>query len=541
MREATDLDEGAMPASVIRVKEKIRLMSAAEKKEHFAGKSKAELAQMERRHGYGVGSGVYTQHVTESIDEGMTRQDRERAANEAERRAAAIANNPRIAAEVERRKKAAEAARAARAASMKEEVIDEKLTVGGGAPVKSASGVVSNTPPKKKPTSVEPTKSFVNSHEPRKSAQVSSAMGRLRSRMKPVAEGRSDVVLKTNASSMDANDVHIQKLKDHGIFAQQGAGASHHIIVSTHHSDKAKEILSGHLKEAKMVASADYKLSASGRKVHKLKKVADDKYEKEDDLDSEEEKKNVKEGAVPAHMQGKQKPYVSSDGKGGYEVLGNKGQVKATFSRAEHGSLARGKAQAHVKANYDEYMKEETELEEAMSPQQDMDFRKMMAGAMSKDAYNARWKKPMKSDSKVIYGKNVKEELEEAVDKQEGRFMQLARLGLVDKSDVSKLRTAMEQLKSDKQLSTQQRTLMLAVMMDLVDLVTGDDAVFQRVKMDVQKEETEPPFDKPYTTSKGPVTDKSGAVHTTMSRVRHLAQLALKKNQEKKANKDSNK
>jgi hypothetical protein len=70
-------------------------------------------------------------------------------------------------------------------------------------------------------------------------------------------------------------------------------------------------------------------------------------------------------------------------------------------------------------------------------------------------------------------------------------------------------------------------------MMDLVDLVTGDDTVFQRVKMDVQKEETDPPFDKPYTTIKPNITDKSGAKHTPQSRVRHLAQLALKKQQAK--------
>jgi len=51
------------------------------------------------------------------------------------------------------------------------------------------------------------------------------------------------------------------------------------------------------------------------------------------------------------------------------------------------------------------------ELDEAQTPQQKMDFEKMMKGAMSRDAYNAKWKKPMKSSSKVIYGKNIKEEL----------------------------------------------------------------------------------------------------------------------------------
>jgi hypothetical protein len=49
------------------------------------------------------------------------------------------------------------------------------------------------------------------------------------------------------------------------------------------------------------------------------------------------------------------------------------------------------------------------DIEEAMSPQQNMDFDKMMKGAMSRSDYNAKWKKPLKSDAKVIYGKNVKE------------------------------------------------------------------------------------------------------------------------------------
>lgn len=55
---------------------------------------------------------------------------------------------------------------------------------------------------------------------------------------------------------------------------------------------------------------------------------------------------------------------------------------------------------------------EEVELDEAMTPQQKSDFDRMMAGAMSRAAYNAKWKKPLKSDDKVIYGKNVKEEAE---------------------------------------------------------------------------------------------------------------------------------
>jgi hypothetical protein len=57
-------------------------------------------------------------------------------------------------------------------------------------------------------------------------------------------------------------------------------------------------------------------------------------------------------------------------------------------------------------------MREEVELDEAQTPQQKMDFEKMMKGAMSRDSYNTKWKKPLKSVSKVVYGKNVKEEVE---------------------------------------------------------------------------------------------------------------------------------
>ena len=46
-------------------------------------------------------------------------------------------------------------------------------------------------------------------------------------------------------------------------------------------------------------------------------------------------------------------------------------------------------------------------------------------------------------------------------------------------------------------------------------------------------EESKPPFDKPYTTVKGTITDKSGAKHTPMSRARDIARMAMKKQVEK--------
>jgi hypothetical protein len=48
----SSLREGAMPASVIKTKENIRMASDEENKKRFAGKTKEELASMARRHGY---------------------------------------------------------------------------------------------------------------------------------------------------------------------------------------------------------------------------------------------------------------------------------------------------------------------------------------------------------------------------------------------------------------------------------------------------------------------------------------------------------
>jgi hypothetical protein len=49
----------------------------------------------------------------------------------------------------------------------------------------------------------------------------------------------------------------------------------------------------------------------------------------------------------------------------------------------------------------------------------------------------------------------------------------------------------------------------------------------------VSEAKEEPPFDKPYTTVKKVVTDKSGAKHSPMSRARDIARMAMKKQMEK--------
>jgi hypothetical protein len=58
------MDEGRMPASVIKHKQKLAGMSDEEKKAKFAGKSEVELKSMARRHGYGADSDVYSKHAT---------------------------------------------------------------------------------------------------------------------------------------------------------------------------------------------------------------------------------------------------------------------------------------------------------------------------------------------------------------------------------------------------------------------------------------------------------------------------------------------
>jgi hypothetical protein len=69
------VEEGAMPALVIRIKEKIRLMSDDEKKEYFKGKTRKQLQQMARRHGYGENSDVYAKYATQGVDEGGRNYD----------------------------------------------------------------------------------------------------------------------------------------------------------------------------------------------------------------------------------------------------------------------------------------------------------------------------------------------------------------------------------------------------------------------------------------------------------------------------------
>ena len=227
--------------------------------------------------------------------------------------------------------------------------------------------------------------------------------------------------------------------------------------------------------EARYTVTTDYRISASGRKVHRMKKIADDPRDLDHDGDvDKDDKKLAKESHAPV------------------APVPDRKYIKGT---------------PEWKANKE------------------------------------------KNKPRTGHPTNESAELDEAVDQHEARLLQLARLGLVDKADVSKLRIAIDQLKADKPLSAQQRTLLLGVMSDLIGLVTGDDMIFNRMKRDVQKEDYEiieeeeiiietkdndkddqPPFDPDPPKKPSATPGKFGSGYST---ARHLARLALQKQQKK--------
>lgn len=269
------------------------------------------------------------------------------------------------------------------------------------------------------------------------------------------------------------------------------------------------------LGEARFVASADYEISKTGRKVHKYKKIADTDYvePKEEDDESEEDKKKVKESLDEAVTVKKDK---YSWGK---MVTVHHGSDTSYPLHPEH-------QEAIKKLKDGEHTSFTDETNRKVKAHREGDSVHLSAKGTSKKTTVAH----------SHFNESV--ELDEAIDKQDTRLMQLARLGLVDKESVSKLRIAMSALKAEKQLSIAQRTLLLNVTEELISLVTGDDMVFSRVKLDVQKEskdfnKDDVPFDGPYSKTPEKVKDKSGAVHTPQSRVRHLARIALQAQKKK--------
>jgi len=76
----------------------------------------------------------------------------------------------------------------------------------------------------------------------------------------------------------------------------------------------------------------------------------------------------------------------------------------------------------------------------------------------------------------------------ESMDPKMRKVKQLATLGLVGKSDVMKLLTAMKSISDGKEVKPQNRKIIFSAFADLIDLVTGDTAVFQKAKKAVKEE-----------------------------------------------------
>ena len=83
--------------------------------------------------------------------------------------------------------------------------------------------------------------------------------------------------------------------------------------------------------------------------------------------------------------------------------------------------------------------------------------------------------------------------LEEAADDKMKKVKQLAQLGLVGKSDVSKLMKALDDMDAGKTLNVRQKDMLIGTLNDLIGIVTGDTTTFMKakkaVKEDVQLDE----------------------------------------------------
>ena len=303
-----------------------------------------------------------------------------------------------------------------------------------------------------------------------------------------------------------------------------------------------------------MLATADFKVSASGRKVRRLIKVGDDAYNKTDDIDKDgdvdaddakakkmrgESVEHIEEATVksakyswgtmktvhhgkdfsiPLHPE-HHKPIAAlkhGESHSFKDETGNKwkatreddtvhfhgGSYGTQKTSVKHDTMKESVNEATSSGNAQHSLssKEEHDKHAAhMKKTHNVTTKYHGTDEVSYHGDKASVQKALinhyddEEEAKALHPKVFKEsvELEEAADKQDSRLMQLARLGLLDKNDVAIFRNAMQTFKADKQLSIKQRNMLLSVYNDLVNMVTGDDAMFARAKLDVQKEDTD--------------------------------------------------
>lgn len=303
----------------------------------------------------------------------------------------------------------------------------------------------------------------------------------------------------------------------------------------------------------------------------------------------------LEEGAVAAHMQGKQKPYVSSDGKGNYEVLGNTGKTKAEFTRAEHGKDAHAKAQAHLKSKYNEYLNEEEELNEEVSSgnaqhalssdsekKEHADYMKKTHGVSTKYhgsdelSYHGSKQNVKKavlnhynddeSEAKDLHPHVFKESVEEELSPKQKKIASLSHpKDKIDGGDLKKLRGEETELDEEELDELSKATLGAYVKDASADRSSKNfelgyeagagrqptqrahdqegnrrkgirRAVARLTKEEQEVEEATIAGLSGWKKIKKDVQDKSGAVHSPMSRARNLARMALAKAKQNKQN-----
>jgi hypothetical protein len=103
-----------------------------------------------------------------------------------------------------------------------------------------------------------------------------------------------------------------------------------------------------------------------------------------------------------------------------------------------------------------------------------------MMGMLNKgDTSRFKTRKKVRSMESTIY---------EAVDPKMRKVKQLGTLGLVGKADVNKLMMAMKSMDAGKEVPKNQRKIIFDAFGSLIDLVTGDTAVFQKAKKSVKED-----------------------------------------------------
>tara|TARA_B110000971_G_scaffold47738_1_gene47818 strand:- start:6363 stop:7943 length:1581 start_codon:yes stop_codon:yes gene_type:complete len=83
------------------------------------------------------------------------------------------------------------------------------------------------------------------------------------------------------------------------------------------------------------------------------------------------------------------------------------------------------------------------------------------------------------------------EQIDESEDKTISRLKQLVRFGLMDKSKLSILSRSIKSLEKGQVTNPTERATLFELLNELIGLVTGDDAMFAKVRMNVQRPETQ--------------------------------------------------